>query len=77
MATLDATVTDCVALFEQSMELVTNLQEDLNLQTLSTEIRELQCQYDEVRVTAHSLAEAQFLAMLQEGKQLLAQVEDV
>lgn len=25
MATLDATVTDCVTLFEQAMELVTNL----------------------------------------------------
>ena len=43
MATLDATVTDYAALFEKAMELVTNMQEDLNLQTLNTKISELQC----------------------------------
>jgi len=52
MATLDATFTDCATLFKKAMELVTNLQEDTNLQTLNTKIRELQHQYDEVRETA-------------------------
>lgn len=41
MATLDATVVDCTTLFEQAMELVTNLQEDPNLQTLNIEVRKL------------------------------------
>ena len=31
MATLDATFTDCATLFDQAMELLTNLQEDPNL----------------------------------------------
>ena len=57
MATLDATVTDCVTLFEQAMKLVTNFQEDPNLQKLNTKVRELQCQYDEVRSNAHTLAQ--------------------
>jgi len=42
MATLDATVTNCGMLFDQVMELLTTLQEDLSLQTLSTEVREMQ-----------------------------------
>ena len=67
MATLDATFTDCATLFKKAMELVTNLQEDTNLQTLNTKIRELQHQYDEVRETAWNLASAQRLAKLQEG----------
>ena len=52
IATLDAIFTDCATFFEQAMELVTNLQKDLNLQTLNTKVREMQCQYDEVRATA-------------------------
>lgn len=76
MATLDAIVTDCATLFEQAMELMTNLQEDPNLQTLNTEVRDLQQQYDEVRATVRSLAPTQRLAKLHEGKQLLAQVEE-
>ena len=58
MDTLDATVTDYAALFEKAMELVTNLQEDLNLQTLNTEVRGLQRKYDEVRETTWSIAPA-------------------
>lgn len=77
MATLDATVTDYVALFEQAIELMTNLQEHSNLQTLNIDVRELQCQYDEFRATVRSLAQTQCLSKLQEGKQLLAQVEDM
>lgn len=41
MTTLDATVADFTKLFEQAMELVTNLQEDPNLQMLNTKVREL------------------------------------
>lgn len=77
MATLDATITDCATLFEQAIELVTNMQEDLNLQTLNTEVQELQLQYDEVWETACTLAPMQHLAKLQEGKWLLTQVEEV
>jgi len=58
------------------MELVTNLQEDPNLQTLNTEVRELQRQYDEVRATARTLTPSKCLAKLQEGKQLLSQLEE-
>lgn len=39
---LDITVVDCIALFEQTMEVVTTLHEDHNLQRLNTWIRELQ-----------------------------------
>lgn len=76
MATLDATVFDCTTLFGQAMELVTNMQEDWNLQTLNIEVRELQQQYDQFRATACSIALAQHLAKLKEVKYLLAQVED-
>eukprot|EP00253_Pinus_taeda_P014921 PITA_14921 len=52
VATLNATVTNCATLFEQAMELVTNLQEDLNLEMLNTErklalkdkIRKIKCE---------------------------------
>jgi len=54
------------------MELVTTLQEDPNLQTLNTEVRELHKQYDEVRTMTRSIAVAWNLDKLQEGKYLLA-----
>ncbi len=56
MATLDATITDCAMLFDQAMELLTNLQEDTNLQTLNIEVRERQHNYDKVRETARTFA---------------------
>lgn len=37
VAAVDATVVDCTALFDQSMEVVTTMQEDPNLQRLNTE----------------------------------------
>jgi len=58
------------------MELVINLQEDPNLQRLKTNIHELQQQYNEVQATAHSVAIAQNLPKLQEGKKILTQVEE-
>jgi len=64
MAILDAIGINYAALFEQAMELVTNMQEDLDLQTLNTEVRELQCQYDEVRVTTRTLSPSHCLAKL-------------
>lgn len=75
MATVDATVVDCKTLFEQAMELAMTLEEDPNLQILSTNIPEFQKQYDEVRAMVHSIAIVQCFAKFQQGKHLLAQVE--
>lgn len=74
-ATVDVSVTDCIALFEQSLEILTSLQEDPNLQSLATEARELQQWYNEVRVTARTVAITQRLAKLQEAKGLKEQVD--
>lgn len=71
MATLDAIVTNFLALFEQEMGLVMTLQEERNLQILNTEVRELQKQYDEVKAMTRSIALVQRLVKLEEGKQLL------
>jgi len=48
---VDVAVADFTALFEQSIEAVTLLQEDPNLQSLNMEARELQQLYDEARAT--------------------------
>ena len=64
VATMDAMIGDCTMLFEQAMELVMNLQEDPNPQRLNTEVRELQHQYNEVRVTTHTVSMAQLLSKL-------------
>lgn len=72
---VDAMVMDCTTLFEQAMEEVTTLQEDLKLQRLKTETHELQNQYDEVQMMTHTMSTMQCLAKVQEGKHLLAQVE--
>lgn len=77
IATVDVVVVDCTTLFEQAMEVVTTLQEDPNLQRLKTETHELLQQYDEVQATTCTVAIAQHLAKLQEGKKLLTQVEVV
>ena len=56
MAVINTVVTECTALFEKSLEVVTNLQEDPTLKRLETEDWELQQQYDEVKATAHTVA---------------------
>jgi len=42
MNTLDTVVTYCAMMFAQEMELCTNLEEDLNLQKMNTDVREKQ-----------------------------------
>lgn len=77
MATLDSRVTDYATLFDQAMELLTNPQEDPNLETLDMKVRQMLQKYDEVKVIVCTLAPTHRLTKLQEGKQLQAQVEEV
>ena len=54
-----------------------NLHEDPNLQKLKTDIREMQCKYDEVRVTTRTLTLVQCLVRLQEKKKLQSQIKEL
>lgn len=72
---VDVAVADFTALFEQSIEAVTLLQEDPNLQSLNMEARELQQLYDEARATMCIVTISLWLAKLHEAKKLLEQVE--
>lgn len=50
---VDTAVKDCTTLIEKVLKVVTSLQEDLELQRLEIEARELQQRYDEVEAMAH------------------------
>ena len=45
---LGGVVRDCTNMLEESLEILTTLQEDPNIQCLETEAREIQQQYDSV-----------------------------
>jgi len=49
MVAVDSVVTDCMKLFEQSLEVLTTLQEDPNIEHLETEAREMKHKYDEIK----------------------------
>ena len=49
-------------MLEESLEVLTNLQEDLNIHRLEIEARELQQQYDNVKGNTHMVALTQRLA---------------
>lgn len=57
-------------LFEHSLEVVTNLQEDPNLQILETQEKELQQRYDEFNATTCTITFTQGLEKLEEEKAL-------
>lgn len=48
---VDSAVANCTQLFEQSLEVLTSLQEDPNLQQLELKSCDLQQRYDEVKGT--------------------------
>jgi len=49
MVAIDIVVIDCMTLFEQSFEVLTTLQEDLNIECLETKAHELEQTYDKVK----------------------------
>ena len=61
---VNSAVTDYTKLFEQLFEVLTTLQEDLNIQRLEKEARELQQKYDEVKGTAQTVSLTQRLARM-------------
>ena len=71
---VDSALADCMHLFEQSFEVLTTLQKDLNVEHLETEARELQKKYDEVKGTAQTVSLTQRLSRMQEAKALKEQV---
>lgn len=68
-------VRDCTRMFEESFEVLMNLQEDPNIQRLETEACELQQQYDRVKGTVQMVALTQRLVRMQQAKVLKAQVD--
>jgi chromosome segregation ATPase len=76
VAAVDVAVADCTALFEQSMEVVTSLQEDPNLQRLKQSPRELQQQYDEAERRTCTIAITDWQSCRRQRK-LKEQVEAV
>lgn len=62
-------------MLEESFEVLTNLQEDPNIQRLETEARELQQQYDSVRGTAQTVVLTQRPTQMQHAKALKEQVD--
>lgn len=77
MTTLENAVKGSDFLFNNAMDLWDTLQEDPNLQRLSTKFREAQQRYDEIRVTTHILALVQCFTHLQEGNLIQAQVQEL
>jgi len=59
----------------KSLEVLTTLQEDPNIQHLETEARELPQQYDSVRGTVQIVVLTQQLARMQQAKALKEQVD--
>lgn len=68
IAVVASTETDYTTLFEESLELLTSLQEDPNVQTLETKAWELQQYYDKVKVTVRTITITRRLAKLQEAR---------
>jgi len=62
-------------MLEESLEILTTLQEDPNIQCLETEAREIQQQYDSVWGTAQMVVLTQRLALMQQAKALKEQVD--
>lgn len=75
MAVIDSAVEKCMQLFEQSFEVLTTLQEDLNLERLEIEVHDLQQRYDEVKGTTQTVALTKRITQMQEAKVLKEQVD--
>ena len=75
VAAIDSAVKDYTVLFKQSLEVVTSLWEDSNVQRLETEAWELQQRYEEVKETVRTVTITQRLMRLQEEMVLKYKVE--
>lgn len=53
---ISSAVWDCTNILKESFEVLTNLQEDPNIQCLETEVQELQQQYDNIKGTIQTMA---------------------
>ena len=51
MDEISSEIRDCTKMLEESFKVLTNLQDDPNIQHLEIEVRELQQQYDNVKGT--------------------------
>lgn len=72
---IEHTVQDCMRLLDQSLFMLTSLDEDPTLQQLETEAQELQQAYDTIRGIAQMVALTQWLAKMREAQALKAQVD--
>jgi len=57
-------VSDCTSMLEESFEVLTNLQEDPNIQCFETEAQEIQYKYDSVKGPAQIVALTQRLTLM-------------
>ena len=74
---ISSAVKDCTKMLEESFEVLTTLQEDLNVQRLDTEVHKLQQQYDDIKWIAQTLALTQRLKQMQQAKALKEKVDAV
>lgn len=72
---INGVVKDCTKLLEESFEVLTSLQEDLNIQHLEIKACKLQQLYDEMKGTVQMVALTQRLAWMQQAKVLKEQVD--
>ena len=75
MEEINSVVRDCTRMLEESFEVLTTLQEDLNIQRLETKVHKLQQQYDEIKGTTQTMAFTQRLLQRQQAKVLKEQVD--
>ena len=68
-------VRDYTGMFKQALEVLTNLQEDPNIQCLEIEVHEYQQQYDSVKGTAQTVVLTQWLVRMQQAKALKDKVD--
>lgn len=65
---INSAIRDYTRMLEESFEVLTNIQEDPNIQCLEIEVRELQQHYDNVKGTAQTVALTERLAQMQQDK---------
>jgi len=66
---------NCTKILEESLEVLTTLQEDLNIQRLEIEASELLQKYDEIKGTIQMVSLTQRLTRMQQAKALKEKVD--
>ena len=64
IVTVDSAVANCMKIFEQSFEVLTTLQEYMNVEHLETEMQEMQQKYNEVKGTMQMVSLTQRVARM-------------